>query len=266
MVNPIPAAVAAPVRVAMRRVLDAVLPPQCLACGAIVDTPHRLCGTCFRGIDHIAAPQCAVCGLPFEIDMESDALCAGCAADRPPFNRARAAMRYGGVARDMILALKHGDRTHTAPGLGRLMAAAGGDLLATSDVCVPVPLHRWRLARRRFNQAALLARALRQHADFLLLPGALRRIRQTPSQGGLSRAGRHRNVRGAFRLDPRANDRIDSRTILLIDDVYTTGATVAECARVLRRAGAGAVNVLTVARVVQNGPAGETTAPDFTAI
>ncbi len=248
--------VIAPVRQSLLWALNAVLPPQCLACGVIVETPGRLCAACWRGIDFVRAPQCDACGLPFEVDMGPGALCGACAADRPPFDRARAAMRYGGIARDLVLAFKHGDRTHAAPGLARMMADVGGELLATADVCLPVPLHRWRLARRRFNQAALLAQGLAREAGVAVRLGALRRVRQTPSQGGLSRQARRRNVRGAFRLDTKAAAEILGQTVLLVDDVYTTGATVAECSRVLRRAGARAVDVLTLTRVLRDGEAG----------
>ncbi len=243
----------APIRQSLRWALNAVLPPQCLACGAIVETPGRLCGECWRGIDFVRSPQCDACGLPFEADMGPGALCGTCAVDRPPFNRARAGMRYGGIARDLVLAFKHGDHTHAAPGLARLMAGAGSELVAAADICLPVPLHRWRLARRRFNQAALLAQALARESGMAIRLCALRRVRQTPSQGGLSRHARYRNVRGAFRLDQKAAAEIAGQTVLLVDDVYTTGATVAECSRVLRRAGAKAVDVLTLARVLRDG-------------
>ena len=167
----------------LRWALNAVLPPQCLACDAVVDAPGRLyvyrsygihrCANLvcespgagaavllraaepLMGIDFIHTPQCAACGLPFELPVGPVALCGECSARRPPFARARAAMRYGGVARQLILGFKHGDRTHAAPGLARWLAQAGGDLTRQADIYVPVPLHRWRLARRRFNQAAL---------------------------------------------------------------------------------------------------------------
>ncbi len=247
------AAVLAPARRGLNWALNAVLPPRCLACGAIVDTPGRLCGPCWRELDFIRAPQCAVCGLPFEIDTGPDALCGSCAAERPPFDRARAALRYGGVARDLVLAFKHGDRTYAAPGLARLMVDTAGELLASTDVCVPVPLHRWRLARRRFNQAALLAQSIALASGIRAVPAALTRVRQTPSQGGLSRQARERNVHGAFRSNPAAAKSVSGLSVLLVDDVFTTGATVAECSRVLRRAGVRSVNVLTLARVVREG-------------
>ena len=158
-----------------------------------------------------------------------------------------------GVARDLVLGFKHGDQTHATPGLARFMANAAGDLLEQAEVCVPVPLHRWRLARRRFNQAGLLAAAIGRLAGIPVSQRALIRPRSTPSQGGLSRLARVRNVRGAMRIRPSAADQLAGRSVLLIDDVLTTGATVAECARVLRRAGAQSVDVLTLARVLREG-------------
>lgn len=230
--------------------LDALLPPRCLACAAPVDAPHRLCGRCWAETDFIVPPLCAVCGLPFDVDPGEDALCGACAAARPDFDRARAALRYGGVARNLVLRLKHADRTDLAPALARWMAAAGEALLAEADVIAPVPLHRLRLFARRYNQAALLAARVARLSERPFAPDLLRRTRRTPSQAGLSRSARLRNQRGAFAVRARYADRVQGARVVLIDDVMTTGATVAACARTLKRAGAARIDVLTLARVV----------------
>lgn len=209
-----------------------------------------MCGDCWREIDFIRPPQCAACGLPFEYDHGVNAVCGACARQRPLFGRARAAMRYGDVSARLIIGFKHGDRTHGAPAFARLMARAGSDLLPEADLIVPVPLHRWRLAARRYNQAAVLARALARLCEVPAAVDHLLRIRRTSSQGRMSASARTRNVRGAFAVRAAAASGIEGRRLLLVDDVFTTGATVAECSRVLLEAGAGAVDVLTLARTV----------------
>jgi ComF family protein len=230
--------------------LDLVLPPRCLACGATVTETGTLCAQCWRGITFLGAPCCVCCGMPFDFAIDTPAQCGACARSQPPFSRARAAMRYDEASRRLVLAFKHGDRLHLAPAFGRWMRRARAELLAEADVLVPVPLHWTRLLARRYNQAAVLAHAIHAAngppvgADWLL------RRRRTPSQGKRGAQARERNVKGAFAVKPgRA---VEGRRILLIDDVFTTGATVGECARVLRRAGARHVDVLTLARTVRH--------------
>jgi ComF family protein len=158
-------------------------------------------------------------------------------------------LRYDDGSRDLVIAFKHRDRTDAAPAYGAWMARAGGDLLEAADLLVPVPLHRLRLIQRRFNQSALLAHALADRSGVTCAPDALIRTRPTPSQGRLSRSARARNVQGAFRV--RRREEVNGRRILLVDDVLTTGATASACATTLLRAGAQAVDVLTLARVVR---------------
>ncbi|MFQ5972627.1 MAG: ComF family protein [Alphaproteobacteria bacterium] len=235
---------------AAHHALNVVLPPQCLACSVPVETSGSMCGDCWREIDFIAPPLCVTCGLPFEYDHGASALCGACTRERPPFGHARAAMRYGDVSARLIIGFKHGDRTHGAPAFARLMARAGSDLLPQTDLIVPVPLHRWRLAARKYNQAAMLAQALARLCDVPAAVDHLVRIRRTSSQGRMSASARRRNVRGAFAVRADATSRIEGRRLLLVDDVYTTGATVTECSRALLEAGAEAVDVLTLARTV----------------
>lgn len=232
------------------RLLDLLLPPHCIACRGPADGPGRLCPTCWSEVDFIAAPMCAGCGLPLEFDLGPDALCAGCVAAPPTFDRARAVMRYGDVGRRLVVGLKFADRTHLAPALGAWLARAGADLIETADLVVPVPLHRRRLISRRFNQSALLAHCLARQTGLIVATDALRRRRSTGSQAGLTRAQRRTNVAGAFEVAGRRRPEIKGRRVLLIDDVLTTGATVDACAATLRRAGADHIDVLTLARVV----------------
>jgi len=177
--------------------------------------------------------------------------CGACIADPPRFDRARAAMRYDDAARGLVLQFKHADATHAAPGYAKWMARAGADLIAGCDLIAPVPLHRWRLLWRRYNQSALLAQALGRASGKPVLPDLLIRRRATPSQGRLGRNQRFQNVAGAFALRPVHAGKLQGLRVLLVDDVMTTGATVAECAKVLKRAGAASVDVLTLARVVR---------------
>lgn len=241
-------------RGAGRRAIDALLPPRCLACGATVDEPGALCAPCWAKTAFIAPPHCARCGLAFELppqggDSAGGFDCAACAADPPAFGRARAALNYDDHTKSLVLRLKHADATHSAPGLARWMARAGAELLDQCDLIAPVPLHRWRLIGRRYNQSALLALELGRLAQKPVLPDLLVRKRATPSQGRLGPAQRRANVAGAFAIKPRRAAGVPGKRVLLVDDVLTTGATSEECAKVLKRAGAGDVDVLTLARV-----------------
>lgn len=237
-----------------RTLLDAILPPLCLSCKAVVAEPGTLCAACWERMDFLGAPHCACCGHPFELDAGPGALCGACSAARPAYRRARAVFRYGEDSKQLVLRLKHADRTDTAPAFGRWMARSAAELVQDADLVAPVPLHRWRLFRRRFNQAALLAQAVGAVSGRRVVPDLLIRRRATVPQGHMSRSGRERNVKGAFALRPGAEKLVAGGNILLVDDVLTTGATVGECARVLLRAGAASVDVVTLARVVLADP------------
>ncbi|WP_114859042.1 ComF family protein [Azospirillum brasilense] len=232
-------------------ILDTLLPPRCLCCGGAVDRQGGLCAPCWSGLTFIAPPACACCGTPFDFALEGEPLCGACIAEPPLFARARAVLAYDDGSRPLVLGFKHGDRIHAAAAYGAWMARAGAELLADADLLAPVPLHRLRLFRRRYNQAALLAQAAGRQAGRPVIPDLLVRRRSTPSQGGLDRSGRRRNVQGAFAVRPGLEARVAGKRIVLVDDVLTTGATLSECARVLRRAGAERVDALTLARVVK---------------
>jgi ComF family protein len=234
--------------------LDAILPPRCLKCGEIVADSGSLCGRCWPELKFLAPPCCACCGLPFEFEMGEGSLCGACTADRPLYDRARAALTYDDASRDLILRFKHADRIDGAATFAGWMARAGAELVAGADIIVPVPLHRWRLVRRRYNQAAILANAIGQLRGKRVVPDVLVRRRATPSQGHLGRSQRHRNVAGAFALHPGRAQVAKGARILLVDDVLTTGATAEACARTLRNAGAKAVDLLVLARVVRVQP------------
>ena len=227
--------------------LNAVLPPQCLACSAIVEKPGHLCSSCFARFTFITPPHCGICGLPIDQAITDDLICGACVVERPSYGRARAVFLYDDHSRQLVLKLKHGDRTDMAVHLAKWMHRSGAELISGADVIVPVPLHRLRLVSRTYNQSALLARALGEIAAKRFAADALTRAKSTASQGGLSRAQRRRNVAGAFAVSrPGA---VEGKHVLLIDDVLTSGATANACSLALFQAGARSVDVLVLARV-----------------
>lgn len=234
-----------------RWTLDTLLPPGCMLCGEPVAEPGRLCAVCWPKLDFIAAPLCPCCGTPFTLPVPDGLLCGACIAKPPRYRRARAALVYGGGGRDLVLRFKRADRTDLARGLADLMARAGADLLKDADLIVPVPLHRRRLWRRRYNQSALLAQALGRRSAKPVLPDLLQRLRATPSLGGLGRQERRRALAGAIHINPAHRAVLCGKSVLLVDDVFTTGATAGACLRALLQAGAAAVDILTLARVVR---------------
>ncbi len=232
------------------RLLDLLLPPRCAGCGTAVAESGALCTACWRAIEFLAPPACARCAYPFEFEVSGQTVCAACLARPPVYDRARAVLRYDDGCRQMLLSFKHGDRTDLAPVFGRWLARAGAELLAEADLVAPVPLHWTRLFRRRYNQAALLARCAARETGRTFAPDILvRRKRTAPQKSGM--AARRRNVAGAFAVPSRRRPDIEGRRVLLIDDVRTTGATLDGCARALKAAGAAGVDVLTLALVVR---------------
>ncbi|HEX5280824.1 MAG TPA: ComF family protein [Micropepsaceae bacterium] len=237
-----------------RALLDTFFPPLCMSCRKRVAEPHALCPSCWSAIAFIAGAVCSKCGTPFETDPGGETLCGPCHANPHSFDRARSLFKYDDASRGLILGLKHGDRLDHVPGLTRWLGRTGAELLNNADLIVPVPLHRMRLWKRRYNQAALLAEQLSRWSGKPHVPLLIQRTRPTPSQGEMTSAkARRRNVLGAFKVPPRFRTGVQGKKVLLVDDVFTTGATLDACARALKRAGAARVEVLTLARVVRPG-------------
>ena len=231
------------------------MPPRCLACGRETATAEALCASCWGELAFVAAPVCGRCGLGLLAEgADVDDVCGACHAAPPRFDRARAALAYDDASRPIILGFKHGGRLEAAPLFVRWLEVAGGPLVTEADLIAPVPLHWRRMLGRRFNQAAELARGLGRRTKTPYAPDLLLRPRPTPSQSGLSAAARRRNMAGAFALNPAWSDRLAGARVLLIDDVFTTGATVERATAVLKRGGAAAVDILTVARVERPRP------------
>ena len=231
------------------RTLNVALPPLCPACRQLVGQ-NGLCASCWGKLSFIAPPYCERLGIPFAFDPGPGVLSMQALADPPAYQRARAAVRYDEIARTLVHALKYGDRLELAPLMGRWMARAGHELLAQADAIVPVPLHWRRLWMRRFNQSTLLAKTLSHTNGIPLAERALKRVKATAQQVGLSKTERAQNVQGAFRVFPDGKAAVAGRRLILVDDVLTSGATVDACARALLRAGAANVDVLVFARVV----------------
>lgn len=230
---------------------DVVYPPRCVACRAEVAAAHSFCYTCFSKVRMISEPACDCCGEPFDFAVEKGALCGKCMSEPPPYDQAKSVMVYDDASKRLITTFKYSDRTSLAIFLSQLMATRGQELVSTCDMIIPVPLHWRRLLSRRYNQSYLLARRLSKQAKKRHAANLLRRIRYTAQQTGLSRTERDRNVRGAFKVSKP--DQVKDKTILLVDDVLTTGATIEACARALKKSGAAKVYVLTAARRTVRG-------------
>jgi ComF family protein len=229
--------------------LDLLFPPVCIACREPSGSTG-FCAACWSAIQFLDGPLCACCGIPFDVALLDGSLCALCLTRTPAFEKARAVLRYDDIAKAPILAFKHADRLDLVPGFALWLERVGRGLIESSDLIVPVPLHRSRLWQRRYNQAAELARALSRRSGLARDTAALVRSRATSSQGAMPSAkARRRNVLGAFKVPEPA--RVAGRSILLVDDVLTTGATAEAASRALKRAGAAKVQVLALARVVR---------------
>lgn len=233
--------------------LDLALPPLCPSCRDLVHSDQGLCAKCWSKLSFITKPYCERLGTPFPFDPGPGTLSMNAIADPPAYGRARAAVRYDEVARALVHSFKYGDRMDLAPTLSGWMAQAGRELIENAEVLVPVPLHWRRLWARRFNQSAALAQIIGQRLGRPVAAQALKRVKPTRHQVGLSQSERAQNVAGAFRAPPDERAEISRRKVVLIDDVLTSGATVDACAKALLRAGARSVDVVVFARVVHQG-------------
>ena len=234
---------------AWRGFVDLVTPSRCLHCGRETAEPASLCLDCWRELQFIDDPVCDMLGTPFAYDQGPGMLSAAALADPPDWDRARAAVLFDAVPRHIVHALKYQDRQEAGQFMARMMLRAGRKLIADADVIVPVPLYRWRLWQRRFNQSAYLAQAIAKASGKAWASDVLVRSRKTRAQVGLDRAARRKNVKGAFAVPPQKLGEIAGKSVLVVDDVRTTGATAEACAQVLKAAGARTVSLLSFALV-----------------
>ncbi|RFZ86325.1 ComF family protein [Shinella sp. WSJ-2] len=230
--------------------LDLVYPPACAGCGVLTGSKASLCPKCWSRLAFIERPYCEVLGTPFSHDLGPGILSADAIANPPPFDRLRSVALYDDLARVLVQSLKYRDRTDLAPMMAGWMLRAGDGAVEAADLIVPVPLHRFRLVWRKFNQAAELSRALAAASGTPVLFDVVRRTKRTRRQIGLGPRAREENVRGAFSITQEGREKLFGRHVVLVDDVYTTGATVSAVTRTLKRAGVADVTVLTFARAL----------------
>ena len=235
----------------VRSGVDLLYPPQCVACEAATQTPFSLCVVCWNAMPLIAKPYCERLGTPFAVDYGVGMLSPAAIADPPRFDRARAVARHRETARDLVSRLKYGERLDLSWLMAKMMVQAGADILGDAELLVPVPMHRFRLWRRRYNQAALLANAVSGATGVPVSLDALQRVRHTRAQVGLRRADRQQNLVGAFAVAPEKAMQVAGRRVVVIDDVRTTGSTLNACAHILRNAGASRIDVLTFTLVAE---------------
>ena len=238
-------------KLAWREVVDGLTPPLCLSCQTSISRGAALCPSCWLKLHFLDDPVCDALGIPFAYDEGEGALSPAAIADPPLWDKGRAAVAFDEASKHFVHKLKYQDNHEAGLAMARMMAAAGRNLLADCDVLLPVPLYRWRLWKRRFNQAAYLALPIGQQAAKPVLTDVLLRQRATRTQVGLDANARRKNVRTAFIVPLEKQPAIEGKTVLLIDDVRTTGATANACARVLKAAGAAQVHVLSFALVLE---------------
>lgn len=240
-------------RSALRLALHTVFPPRCLCCGAAVGSDDGLCGPCWRETGFISGTVCDGCGTPLPGEEAGPVLCDQCLAQPRPWARGRAAFLYAGTGRKLVLQLKHADRLDLVPPLAAMLARAAAPILRPKMLVAPVPLHRLRLLRRKFNQSALLAQAFAREGGLACLPDLFLRTRPTAAMEGMTRAERRANLEGAIAVTPKHLDRIRGKHLLLIDDVLTSGATLEATTEAALTAGAARVSVAVLARVARDG-------------
>ena len=237
----------------MQTALGLVFPPQCVICGEMVDHAFQLCSRCWAETPFIAGLVCDACGTPLPgSDTGHRENCDDCLTIARPWDRGRAALLYRNGGKRLVLALKHGDRQDLARPAALWMAAAARQIAEPDMAIVPVPVHWLRLLQRRYNQAALLANRVGRALDLPVLPDALIRPKRTKVQDGMTRDQRFQNLSDAFAPHPRRGTALAGRSVLLVDDVMTSGATLAAAAEACRAAGAARVSVLALARVAKD--------------
>lgn len=229
--------------------IDLLFPPACLKCSALIMNHGGLCPSCWSSLRFINSSICSCCGYPFPFLIAHPSLCPSCFVHPPNYTWARSLLYYDDQVRPLILKYKHGDACHLAPFFALCLSGKLSSCISGNEILVPVPLHWTRLFKRKYNQSALLSQFISRSLNLEVALDALYRTRRTLDQGQFNRQGRSTNVKGAFVLNPKWQSKISNSSIIIIDDVLTTGSTINECAKVLLAAGAKQVAVATIARV-----------------
>ncbi|MFT5796379.1 MAG: ComF family protein [Candidatus Azotimanducaceae bacterium] len=233
--------------------LHMIYPPMCLTCSAMVDSDFGLCGTCWRETKFIGGAICDACGTPLMgADVAGAFHCDDCIKIERPWQRGRSALLYKDNGRRVVLGLKHGDRQDVVGPASKWMAAVARDIISPNMLLIPIPLHWSRLLKRRYNQAALLAQGVAGQLDLAWCPDGLQRLKRTQSLDGMGRDERFAHLEGVIRAHPRRRRRMIGRSVLLVDDVMTSGATLAAATIACLEGGAANVNILTLARVAKD--------------
>ncbi|SMY07155.1 ComF family protein [Flavimaricola marinus] len=236
----------------MQSALRIIYPARCMTCGDLVETDFALCGPCWRDTPFIAGLVCNACGAPLMgHDDDPNVLCDDCMAVERPWSRGRAAMRYADNGRKMVLGLKHGDRTDIASSGSLWMSVAAQPMLQDDTVLVPIPLHWTRLLQRKYNQSALLAKNVARHLDRPFLADSLVRTKRTASLGGKTQDQRFDTLADAIHPHPRRGRKLQGKSVMLVDDVMTSGATLSAATEAAMQAGAKDVCVLLLARAAK---------------
>jgi len=237
----------------LQSTLAAIYPPRCLGCGDTVDSDFGLCGPCWAKTEFIGGLSCDGCGTPLPGEVTRDAVhCDACIRAPKPWAHGRAALVYTGMGRKLVLGLKHGDRQDVARPAANWMRVSVQSLITEKTLIAPVPLHWLRLAKRRYNQSALIAKNLSELTGCDWCADLLERPVRTASLDGKTSAERSDILRGSIRANPRRRHRVMGRPVLLVDDVMTTGATLAACTEACNAAGADQVCVSVLARAIKH--------------
>ncbi len=237
----------------MQTALHVLYPPRCLSCGVVVDSDFGLCSACWRETPFIEGLCCDTCGVPLPGQSDIAVQCDTCLALARPWDQGRAALEYRDIGRKLVLGLKHGDRHDIVRPAARWMARAARPILRDGMLIAPIPLHWLRLLKRKFNQSALLANALAKETGLDCCPDLMQRHRHTPVLDGKGLDQRFATLDAALSLHPRRRHRIAGRPVLIVDDVMTSGATLAAAADICRAGGASHIAVLVLARVAKDG-------------
>ncbi len=228
--------------------INAIFPPKCLTCDCKTETTNLFCFQCWNNLVFISEPRCKICGAPFPAKMGENTICHYCIEDKPKYDLARSILRFDHHSEKLIHNFKYYDKTEATKTLASMMLKTYGNLIDNIDFIVPIPMHKSKLRKRKYNQAAALAVEIARLSSKLYSPDILIKFKDSPSQSGLSKERRKENVKNTFKFNFMYKESAFRKNILLIDDVLTTGSTASECSKVLKRNGVKRVNILTIAR------------------